>query len=220
MLLLMRLENKVYSKIATLLMLLGFLAVFHWVSFGAGERNGTVSTPFSVTHGVSVRTPFAIFTILLDVLLVAGWLHSLLSGRFVTENKLKVPLVAGLIFLLVLVGIFFAFNKKAEPRRPSTETPFVSTPIDDAFWLKLDRRRSDKYRKQLKAAPPVLVVRETHYADNPKNGIGTHYGWIDGRVRTWASPFPNSWRTPTARITRTRNFPRSGLMATGPIAMM
>jgi uncharacterized protein (TIGR03435 family) len=194
MLLLMRLENKAYSKIATLLMLLAFLAVFHWISFGPGERNGTVSTPFSVTHGVSVRTPFAIFTILLDVLLVAGLIHRLLkkpaavtssrpiSGQPVTQNQLKLAPVAGLVLLLALVAIFFAFYKKALPMRPSPEAPFVSTPIDDAFWLKLDRRRSDKYRRQLKAAPPVLVVRETHYAFNPANGMGTHYGWIDDRV--------------------------------------
>jgi hypothetical protein len=65
---------------------------------------------------------------------------------------------------------------------PSPEAPFVSTPIDDAFWLKLDRRRSDKYRAQLKAAPPALVVRESHYAFNPTSGIGMHYGWMDGRL--------------------------------------
>jgi uncharacterized protein (TIGR03435 family) len=179
MLLLMRLENKAYSKIATLLMLLAFLAVFHWVSFGAGERNGTASTPFSVMHGVSVRTPFAIFTILLDVLLVAGWLHALLSGRFVAENKLKLPLVAGLVLLLALVAIFFAFNKKTPSMRPSTEAPFVSTPIDDAFWLNL-ARHSNKYRAQLKTVPPVLVVRESHYAFK-NGGMSRYYRWIDGR---------------------------------------
>jgi uncharacterized protein (TIGR03435 family) len=189
-----RLENKVYHKIAMVPMLLAFLAIFHWISFGAGERNGTVSTPFSVTQGVSVRTPFAIFTILLDVVIVAGLIHWLLkrpagvtssgriSGQSMTQNQLKLMLVAGLVLLLALVAIFFAFHKKALPMRPSAEAPFVSTPIDDAFWLKLDRRRSDKYRRQLKAAPPVLVVRETHYAFNPTNGIGTHYGWLDGRL--------------------------------------
>jgi len=182
LLLLYRLENKVYSKIATLVVVALFLVIFHWVSFGAGERNGTVSTPFSVTHGVSVRTPFAIFTILLDVLLVAGWLHALLSGRFMAANKLKLMLVACLVLLLALLTIFLALNNKASPRGPSPEESFVSTPIDDAFWLKLDRRRSDKYRAQLKAAPPVLVVRESHYAFNPTNGIGMHYGWLDGRL--------------------------------------
>jgi hypothetical protein len=62
------------------------------------------------------------------------------------------------------------------------EAPLVSTPIDDAFWLDLDRRHSDKYRAQLNAAPPLLVVRESHYAFNPTNGMGMHYGWMDGRL--------------------------------------
>jgi uncharacterized protein (TIGR03435 family) len=194
MLLLMRLENKIYSKIAMTPMLLALLAVFHWVSFGAGERNGTVSTPFSVSHLVSVRTPFAIFTILMDLVIVAGLIHWLLkrtavetdsrpiSGQPVTQNKLKVMLATGLVLLLALAAIFFAFNKKAPPKGSSPVAPFVSTPVDDAFWLKLDRRRSDKYRRQLQAAPPVLVVRESQYAFNPTNGIGNHYGWLDGRL--------------------------------------
>jgi hypothetical protein len=182
MLLLMRLENKVYSKIATWMMLALFMGIFHWVSFGPGERNGTVSTPFSVTHGADVRTPFAIFTILVDVVILAGLVHWLLNRQ--KDYKLKPMLVAGLVLLLALVAVFFAFNKKAPPMRPSPspEAPFVSTPIDDAFWLKLDRRRSDKYRAQLKAAPPALVVRESHYAFNPTSGIGMHYGWMDGRL--------------------------------------
>ena len=194
MLLLMRLENKVYSKVATLLMLLAFLAVFHWISFGAGDRNGTVSTPFSMASGVNVRTPFAIFTVLLDVLLAAGWLHALLKklaagtssprlpGQSVAQSKLRIALVAGLVLLLALVAICFVFQKKAPPKRLPPEAHFVSTPIDDAFWLKLDRRRSDKYRQQLMAAPAVLVVRESHYAFNPANGMGMHYGWLDGRL--------------------------------------
>jgi len=81
MLLLLYRKNKVYSKIWALLMLAAFLAVFHWVSFGGGERNGTVSTPFSVAPGVSVRTPFALFTLLLDLLLVAGLVHWLIKRR-------------------------------------------------------------------------------------------------------------------------------------------
>ena len=182
MLLLMRLENKVYSKLATLLMLAGFLAVFHWAAFGIGDRTGTVSGPFSVMHGANVRTPFAIFTILMDVLLAAGFIHGLLTARFVAENNLKVPLAAGLILLLALGGIYWAYPNKAPSLPPSTEAPFVSTPIDDAFWLKLDRRRSDKYRQQLKATPPVLVVRESHYAFNNQNGMNMHYGWLDGRL--------------------------------------
>jgi uncharacterized protein (TIGR03435 family) len=171
-----------------------FLIIFHWISFGPGERIGTMSTPFSVTHGVSVRTPFAIFTILMDLVIVAGLVHWMLKrpaemtgspripGQSVTQGKLKVMLVAGLVLLLALVAIFFALNHKTPPKGSSAEAPFVSTPIDDAFWLKLDRRRSDRYRKLLKAAPPVLVVRETHYAFNPTNGMGTHYGWMDGRL--------------------------------------
>ena len=191
-----RLENKVYHKIAMMSFLLAFLAIFHWVSFGAGERNGTVSTPFSVTHGVSVRTPFAIFTIVLDLVIVAGLIHWLLKrlaratdsrripGQSSTQNQLKVMLVAGLVLLVAITAIFFALHRNLAPNKSlaPTEKPFVSTPIDDAFWLKLDRHRSDKYRAQLKAAPPVLVVRETHYAFNPTNGIGNHYGWLDGRL--------------------------------------
>ena len=197
MLLLYRLENKIYGKIASfgfLVVLALFLVIFHWVSFGAGERNGTASGPFFVSHLVNVRTPFAIFTIVLDVIILAGLIHRLLKrpaeetspdrfpGQPVPQNKLKWMLLAGLVLLLALVAIFFVFQKKALPMRPSAEAPFVSTPIDDAFWLNLDRRRSDKYRAQLKAAPPVLVVRESHYAFNPTNGMGMHYGWLDGRL--------------------------------------
>ena len=182
MLLLYRLENKAYSKIPMVLMLLAFLAIFHWISFGAGERIGTVSTPFSVTHGVGVRTPFAIVTILLDLALVAILVHRLLARRL--EDKFKWAPVAGLVLLVAIAAIFFVLHKSPAQNKSltSTEAPFVSTPIDDAFWLKLNRRHSDKYRKQLAAAPPALVVRETHYAFNPRNGMGTHYGWIDGRV--------------------------------------
>jgi hypothetical protein len=81
MLLLMRLENKVYSKIATYVFLVPFLAIFHWVSFGAGERLGTATTPFSVSHYVNVRTPFAIFTVLIDLAIVAGVIHWLFKRR-------------------------------------------------------------------------------------------------------------------------------------------
>ena len=194
MLLLYRLENKVYGKLASFVFLIPFLAIFHWVSFGAGERNGTFSTPFSISQLVNVRTPFAIFTLLIDLAMVAGLIHWLLtgpaartspiriSGQPMTKKQLKSMLMVGLVLLLALVTIFFSFNKKNPSMKLSAEAPFVSTPIDDAFWLKLDRRHSDKYRKQLKAAPPVLVVRESHYAFNPANGMGTHYGWIDGRM--------------------------------------
>jgi len=191
LLLLYRLENKVYSKIAMGAFLLAFLAIFHWVSFGAGERNGAIRTPFSVFHGVNVRTPFALFTILLDVLMVAGGIHWLLKrpaeaagprgfpGQTPAQNKL---LVAGLVLMLALVAIVFAVKHKTPSKARLAEAPFVSTPIDDTFWLNLDRRRSDKYRAQLKLAPPVLVVRESHYVFNPTNGMGMHYGWLDGRL--------------------------------------
>ena len=189
--LLCRLENKVYSKIVMFVFLSAFLAIFHWVSFGAGERNGTVSTPFFVSHLVSVRTPFAIFTILLDVFIVAGCIHWLLkrpmektgiSGQPASQNKLKLMLILCLLLSLALAAIFLALNRKTPSKALPAEAPFVSTPIDDAFWLNLDRRRSDKYRAQLKVAPAVLVVRESHYAFNPANGMGMHYGWLDGRL--------------------------------------
>ena len=194
LLLLYRLESKVYYKIAMAPVVLAFLAIFHWISFGPGERNGTVSTLFSVTHGVSVKTPFAIFTILMDLVILAGLIHWPLKrpaeetcprsipGQSVTQNKLKVMLVAGLVLFLALAAIFFAWSNKTSPKAPSTEAPFVSTPIDDPFWLKLDRRRSDKYRAQLRAAPPALVVRESHYAFNPANGMNMHYGWLEDRL--------------------------------------
>ncbi len=81
MLLLYRLENKAYYNMALVATLLAFLVVFHWISFGAGERSGTASTPFSVTHLANVRTPFAIFTIMLDLVIVAGLIRSLLDWR-------------------------------------------------------------------------------------------------------------------------------------------
>ncbi len=81
MLLLYRLENKLYGKLASFAFLVPFLAVFHWVAFGAGECNGSMTTPFSVTHLVNVRTPFAIFTILVDLAIVAGFIHWLIKRR-------------------------------------------------------------------------------------------------------------------------------------------
>ena len=80
-LLLIRLEDKVYSRMALLLGLALFMAIFHWVSFGVGERIGTSSTPFLQRSGVSVKTPFAIFTIIVDVLIVAGFIRWLLKRR-------------------------------------------------------------------------------------------------------------------------------------------
>jgi uncharacterized protein (TIGR03435 family) len=193
-LLLVRLENKIYAKIFGGLAVFLLLAVFNWAAFAPGERIGTVTTPFSMHSGVNVKTGFAVITSFFDLILLAFIMQWLLKrpaeetgspripGQPVTQNKLKLTLVTGLIFLLALVAIFFAFHKKAAPMRSSPESPFVSTPIDDAFWFSLDRRRSDKYRAQLEAAPPVLVVRESHYAFNPTNGMGMHYGWMDGRL--------------------------------------
>ncbi len=79
LLLLYRLEDKSYSKIATWLVVAMWLVIFHWVSFGAGERQGTVSGSFITTHAADVRWPFAIFTILVDVILVAGLIHSVIK---------------------------------------------------------------------------------------------------------------------------------------------
>jgi len=186
MLLLMRLENKAYSKIAMAPVVLALLAVFHWISFGGGARHGAVSTPFSWTHGVEVRTPFAIVTILMDLLIMAGVVHRLFKrpAEGTGSRRISGALVAGLVLVAAIAAIFFVRHRS--PARPKSFTPteklFVSTPIDDAFWLKLDRRGSDKYRKQLNAAPPVLVVRESHYAFNPANGMNMHYGWLDGRI--------------------------------------
>ena len=74
-------------------------------------------------------------------------------------------------------------RKPAMPdEAPQPEVHSASPPIDDAFWLNLNRRRSDIYRSQLGAAPPVLVVRESHYTFNPTNGMGLHYGWLDGKM--------------------------------------
>ena len=182
LLLLQRLENKVYSKIATWLVLIPFMAVFHWVSFGAGDRTGTVSGSFIATHTANVRWPFAIFTLLVDVIIVASLIRALLIRFPLTVSEWRLKLAAGLGLFLVLVAIFFALPNKSSPVQPATAAPFVSTPIDDAFWLQLDRRRSDKYRAQLQAAPPALVVRESHYPFNSTNGIGSHYGWIDDRL--------------------------------------
>ncbi len=88
------------------------------------------------------------------------------------------------LFMLLVIGLTLMGCKKPVP----VEEPFLKeiivadAPIDDGFWLQLNRRRVDKYREQLKAAPPVLVVRESHYVFDPKNGIGMHYGWLDGRM--------------------------------------
>jgi hypothetical protein len=68
----LHLQNKLYSKILMWAGVLAFLVIFHWVSFGPGERIGTATTPFFSRSGVSVRTPFAAFTVLLDVIILAA----------------------------------------------------------------------------------------------------------------------------------------------------
>jgi Protein of unknown function (DUF3592) len=85
LLLLYRLENKIYHKIAMVPMLLAFLAVFHWVSFGAGNRPGTASGSIIATHMANVRWPFAIFTILVDVMIVAGIVRALMKATAVKK---------------------------------------------------------------------------------------------------------------------------------------
>lgn len=77
--LLYQLENKAYSKIAQFAMLALFLAIFHWVSFGSGERIGTSSTPFSTHSGVNVRRPFAIFTGVLDLIIIGSAIRWLIK---------------------------------------------------------------------------------------------------------------------------------------------
>jgi hypothetical protein len=80
-LLALHLQNKVYSKILMWTAMLIFLGIFHWVSFGTGERIGTTSSPLSQHSGVSVRMPFAVFTVLLDLAIVAGGVRWLTKGR-------------------------------------------------------------------------------------------------------------------------------------------
>jgi hypothetical protein len=77
----LHLENKLYSKILLWVVVLIFLVIFHWVSFGPGERIGTSSTPFSQHSGVNVRTPFAAFTVFLDVCILAAGVRRLIKGR-------------------------------------------------------------------------------------------------------------------------------------------
>jgi len=57
-----------------------FLAIFHWVSF-PGRFSGTSNTPFYHASGVNVRWPFAIFTILLDILVLFALGKRLARGR-------------------------------------------------------------------------------------------------------------------------------------------
>ncbi len=86
------------------------------------------------------------------------------------------------VFILLLLIAAIILILKTQKRPPEEAPTIVSQPVDDAFWLNLDRRRVDKYRQQLNAAPPVLLVRESHYSFNPTNGMGAHYGWMDGKM--------------------------------------
>ena len=94
-------------------------------------------------------------------------------------NRKKIQFVLAVVMALTVAGC----KKIESPKATSPkEVVIVASPIDDAFWLNLDRRRSDKYREQLKTAPQVLVVRESQYAFNRTNGMGAHYGWLDGKL--------------------------------------
>lgn len=75
------LENKLYSKIVTLLAGLLFLAIFDWISFGTGERISTSTTSYSQNSGVSVKTPFAIVTLLIDAMIIAVVIYRLRNRR-------------------------------------------------------------------------------------------------------------------------------------------
>jgi uncharacterized protein (TIGR03435 family) len=90
----------------------------------------------------------------------------------------------GILIILVIavcVGwLWMTFLRKPTP--PPEEAPMTYQPVDDSVWLNLDRRRSDKYREGLRSAPPTLIVRQTHYTFSPTNGVGMHYGWIDGKM--------------------------------------
>jgi tRNA A-37 threonylcarbamoyl transferase component Bud32 len=70
-------------------------------------------------------------------------------------------------------------------RKPSKSSQGKSSPIiNDVFWQNLDRKNYERYRKGLRQAPHVLVVRHTHYNLNELShtGIGIHHGWIDGKM--------------------------------------
>ncbi|MDB6018417.1 MAG: hypothetical protein JWR19_2906 [Pedosphaera sp.] len=72
-----RLENKLWSKILMFAWIVIFLAIFHWLAFGAGELRGTVTTPFSTKTGTNVRPFFATFAIIFDVAILAGLINRL-----------------------------------------------------------------------------------------------------------------------------------------------
>jgi hypothetical protein len=65
----------------------------------------------------------------------------------------------------------------------------TDTPVDDNFWVKLDRRNYQRYRQQLNKAPRVLIVRPTHYDINSTLAAKIHYGWIDNRLANLSVSF-------------------------------
>jgi Protein of unknown function (DUF3592) len=76
-----RLQNQLFSKIMMWLVVLIFLAIFHWISFAPGERTGTATTPFSHTTRVGVKMYFAAVTVLIDLAILAGLVKWLTKGR-------------------------------------------------------------------------------------------------------------------------------------------
>jgi hypothetical protein len=78
-------QNKRYSKILMWAGILPLLVVFHWVSFGAGERTGTITIPFFQGSGVSVRPFFAGIMVLIDLIMLVSILalgvRRLINGR-------------------------------------------------------------------------------------------------------------------------------------------
>ncbi|MDB6028714.1 MAG: hypothetical protein JWM68_4937 [Verrucomicrobiales bacterium] len=70
-LLLCRLEKKVYSKIAMVLLVATMLGFFHWISFGSIEGAGSNSG----------RGLFAMFILLFDAVLVGSWTHWFLKRK-------------------------------------------------------------------------------------------------------------------------------------------
>ncbi len=65
-------SNPLYSNLVLGAAGLFFLAVLNIVAFGPGERLGTSATPFSQHAGAGVKAWFAVFTILLDLLLLTA----------------------------------------------------------------------------------------------------------------------------------------------------
>ena len=86
-------------------------------------------------------------------------------------------------FVVIAVGLGWFWMTRLRKSPPAFEQAAVAyPPVDDAVWLNLNRRDSMKYREQLRETPPAIIVRSTHYTFSPTNGVGFHYGWIDGRL--------------------------------------